>query len=138
MRIENPRSEEQIISDSLWPEAKYPFEIIEVEDTKSKKGNDMIVLTLNVMGMDGRTRVFKDYLVEAFALKLRRCSEACGLLDKYKSGLIEDADFMGKSGVLIIGQEFPKDGNPRNYIKDYFIENNKNISQDIPDDDMPF
>lgn len=143
MRIENPRSEQKIIEDNLWPKGEYDFEITEGEDSESQKGNDMIVLTLNVYNAEGKPRVFKDWLVEAFPLKLRRCAEACDLLDDYKKGEIKAFYFRGRSGKLSLGVGTNKHGDPCNVILDYVTKNNdkttKNTSaNDLPDDDLPF
>ena len=133
-----PKSNEQLDTEEkerrekyLWPVGEYGFEILEQAmlygklaetfDTKSKKGNDMIVLVVQVFNDKGDSLILADYLLEAMAYKLRHAAEACGLLAKYEAGELHAADFIGKTGKLIL--EIAKNQDPKypdkNGVKDY-------------------
>jgi hypothetical protein len=46
-------------------------------------------------------------------------AKACDVLDKYRSGSLEDGDFVGKSGSLKLGIERSKMYPPKNVVLDY-------------------
>lgn len=147
MKIDNPRTADQIIKDSLWPVGEYAFEITEAMDSVSQKtGNEMIVLYVTVFKSDGKRFSFKDYLLDAFPLKLRNCIDTCGLADRYNSGEINARDFVGKSGVLYLGQaeakgDFPARNEIRNYLPGKTLERPDPSKEDVYNEDgdlIPF
>jgi hypothetical protein len=140
-----PKTEEEIAHDNLLEKGEYPFEISGGEDTQSKAGNDMIVLTVRVYKEDGSFNLVTDYLLEAIAHKLRHAAEACGLLDKYEKGELTGEDFVGKTGMLKLGvQEAKGDFFAKNKINDYIVpkdgEEKKELPKkpDLEDDGIPF
>jgi hypothetical protein len=120
-----PKTEEQIAAENLWPEGEYDFEIVKAEEKTSKAGNQMIQLTVKIFSPEGKFRLVDDFLMEKMAFKLRHCADACRLLDKYNIGELRDTDFVGKAGrcevVVQEGQSKPDGGKypDKNTIKDY-------------------
>jgi len=65
------------------------------------------------------------------AEKFKHCCAACGLLDKYETGILTDDDFVGKRGRLRLGVEKPRkdsDFGPRNVILDYLADGSPSAS----------
>jgi len=117
-----PRTEQQIRDSKLFPKGTYDFEIIEAIETTSKSsGKPMIELKLQVLGPAGAKKSVKDYLVEKTDGKLRHAAEACGLLAKYETGSLSDADFLHKKGKvnLTIEKDKKKQYPDRNAVLDY-------------------
>jgi hypothetical protein len=73
-----------------------------------------------VTNKEGATRILPDYLMPNMA-KFRHAADACGLIDRYDSGKVSDAEFRGKKGKLILtiekdrAKKFPD----KNVIVDY-------------------
>ena len=63
----------------------------------SKRGNDMIEITLLIPAEDGSERTIRDWFTDSplGALKFRHAAEAVGALAKYDAGEIGAADFPG-------------------------------------------
>jgi len=121
-----PRTEKEIAESRLMPKGVYDFEILEALEKLSKaSGKPMIELKLRVSKPDGPGRVLTDYLVAARDGKLRHAAEACGLLDRYNSGSLADADFLRKRGRLKLGIEKDKTHTwpDKNIVIDYIPEN---------------
>jgi hypothetical protein len=114
-----PKTEKEIAESRLLPRGEYDFEIIDAKETTSAAGNDMIELKLRVSHGDGSPRTLTDYLLARRAGKLRNCCSACGVLDKYESGVVSDDDFPGKRGRLKLAVEKKKGWPDRNVIADY-------------------
>jgi hypothetical protein len=115
-----PKTKKQIEDAKLWPKGEYGFEIVEAKEAKSKAGNDMFELRVRVSNGNGASRVLTDYLMPARAGKLYSCCAAIGLLDKYRSGVLADDDFIGGQGKVLLAVEKGKNGYPpRNVIEDY-------------------
>jgi hypothetical protein len=64
---------------------------------RSKRGNDMIELTVIVPAEDGSERTIRDWFTDSplAALKIRHAAEAVGALAKYEAGEIAAADLAG-------------------------------------------
>ena len=116
-----PKTEEEIQESSLWQPGVYDFEIIDADEARSKSGNDMIKLHLNVFDANGDSRIMYDYLLEAMPHKLRHAADACSLLDHYEMGNLEAHQFVAKTGKLKISISKDKTGQypDRNQISDY-------------------
>lgn len=155
-----PKTDKEIAEANLWPLGTLcGFEVIEhvtfgdkvtsTCDTTSKNGNEMIVLVLNVFNDKGETKVLLDYLLESVPAKLKAAATVCGLLDKYESGQLYAADFVGKKGDLKIGIDKGADKNDgsgekypdRNKIAGYVVDKtaaNKPAVHPALDDEIPF
>jgi hypothetical protein len=83
---------------SGWQDAR----IIEAIEKPSKRGNDMIVITVIIRDADGNERTFLDWLTDTplGAVKLRHAVDAVGALARYESGEIGQADFRAGDAAL--------------------------------------
>jgi hypothetical protein len=121
-----PLSEEEAEAQSadLWPAGEYDFEVREATEKESKSsGADMIELELWLYNQAGGRRLVFDYLTHSdkSAWKLRSFAAACGLLDRYKTGIVMANEMVGRTGKCEIGirkQEGYADKNTvRSYVK---------------------
>jgi hypothetical protein len=118
------RSEAEAVkaaSRKLLKSAWYDATISEASEQESRRGNDMMKITVVVEDGAGEERTFTDYLTDTpfCGLKLRHCCAARGVLAKFEAGLIDQSDFPGPVRVKI-GVEKGKGGfGPRNVILDY-------------------
>lgn len=141
-----PKTEEQIIEDMLWPEGDYAFEILSGVDKISKKGNEMIELNLQVFNSEGNFIFVYDYLLESMKFKLLHISQACGLYEKYMTGRLIGDDFKGKAGMLKLGRQDAQNGYPaKNVVDDYIVPDKETKPTKKQsgaaskfDDDIPF
>lgn len=120
-------------------EVSFGNKVTRTEDTKSKAGNDMLVLVLKVFhGEDEKGKIIIDYITAAMEFKLRHLVASCGVTPKTKNGtqVIEASDFVGKGGKAKIGIQKSKDEqySDKNMIVDYLPKNH--IVQEI-DDSIP-
>jgi hypothetical protein len=122
MRFE-AKSENELRRENLIPAGEYGFEVLTAEDKQSAKGNDMIALKLIVYMSDGSQRHVYDWILEAFAFKLRHFCEATGLIEDYNAGRLCAADCVGRSGKVKIGINEDKSGDypPSNRVLDYIV-----------------
>lgn len=102
------------------------------EDAISKKGNDMIVLVLNVFYGE-QTKTIIDYLTSGnprMEFKLRHAISACGV---DSSDGVSAKDFIGKTGKCKIGIQKSEDAQyaDKNTIQDY-VE--KGVLVDLEDE----
>lgn len=153
-----PKSEEELMAEDMrnrgvLPPGEYQFYVIKSLDTTSKKGNPMIELELEVFpnNPDEASKIFRDWLLEAMAFKLRHFCAATGLMDKYSAGSLKAQDCMGKSGICIVGiqQDKEKKFPPKSKIADYAAKSSETalksevksrapVQNDLEDEDIPF
>ena len=152
MRV-TPKTENEVRDSGLWPVGEYDFEIVSSIEKLSQSGNEMIELKVKIFDEDGKSITLFDYLLESVAYKLRHCSSACGVIDKYESGELSGSDFLGKTGRLKLRIQPEKNGYPaKNSISDYVVPSG-NVVKSSPrpaaksppptpstmdDDDIPF
>lgn len=147
MRFE-PKTEAEVASGDLWQPGTYDFEISEATEEVSKAGNEMIKLKLLIYNEDGNRRVVFDYLMEKVPYKLRHCAVACGLQNKYESGVLTADDLIGHAGRCKISIRKDKTGQypDQNQIADYLVEEPRAsqkrqsapvVAADL-DDEIPF
>lgn len=131
MKINNPLSDKQLKDGDLIPKGEYDFSVQDAIDTYSQAGNEMIKLKIRVWMPDGRERTVFDYLLEALEYKLGHFCEATGLVDRYKSGLLEALDCIGKSGRLKIAIQSDKSGQygDRSVVVDYIPSDEEEASR---------
>lgn len=118
-----PKTEHQLIEESLLPAGEYDFRVISAEDTTSKSsGKPMIALELEVFDENGKGRRVRDYLMESMGFKLRHFAFATGLGGAYESGDMGAAQMPERFGKLVLKVEDGKNGYaPRNGVKDYVV-----------------
>lgn len=121
-----PKTEKEIAEEGLIQPGTYDFEVMFATDDISGKGNEMIILGLNVFDDSGRARSIKDYLLESMAYKLRHAADACDLISQYESGNLVASDFVGKTGKLKIVIQKDKAGQypDKNSVQDYIKREN--------------
>lgn len=117
-----PKTDAQIAEENLWPAGEYDFSIHEAEDTISKtSGKPMIKLRLTAFSPDGKQRTITDYLMESMAYKLKHCLYAIGMGKEYEAGEFDAASLQGRSGRVLLKQEFQDGFAPKNSVKDYVV-----------------
>ncbi len=122
-----PKTESELSSMNLLDAGIYKYEVVEAEERLSSKGNEMIVVKLDIYDDSGFRRSLKDYLLEAMAFKLRHFCESAGLLDKYNSGELTTNELVGVSGKVDIayqaGDQKPEGGYypDKNVVADYIV-----------------
>jgi hypothetical protein len=94
-----PRNEDdakRLAKRSLLAVGWHAARITEAVEKPSKRGNEMIEITLLIPAEDGE-RTIRDWFTDSplAALKLRRAAEAVGALAKYEAGEISASDFPG-------------------------------------------
>lgn len=96
-----PKTEKELQEMNNIPDGDYPFEILDAIDGKSKKGSDMITLTLRLF-VGESSRQLNDYLLDAMPGKLFHFCQYTGLADKYAAGTLTAEDCLGKTGFLTV------------------------------------
>jgi len=91
-----PKSETELSMTKLLKPGIYDFYVEYAEEAVSKKGNEMIKVTLNTWDQEGKQYVLYDYLLEAMAYKLKHFAEATGLGEQYHNGQLSAEDCKGK------------------------------------------
>jgi hypothetical protein len=115
-----PKTEDQLREESLMPAGTYDFEVVEASNEKSKKGNDMIKVKLQLWDRNGDTRFLYDYLMEAMMFKLLHFCEATGLSQMFQAGNLSAENCLGRTGKVKIKVGEAQNGYaPKNEVKDY-------------------
>jgi hypothetical protein len=137
-----PKSEKELAEANLWPVGTYAFEILESSEESDKNGNPMFKLKVKVFKDTGASQIIFDYVSPAWMeYKLRHLAEACGLLADYEKGVLEDYQFVGKTGKCRVSISKDKTGQypDRNGISDYIVNVAPQIVGGNDDDDViPF
>ena len=144
MRVD-PKTEQEVEEGGLLPAGEYDFEVADAEDTRSKKGNDMIVLALAIEDGDGRRHKVTDYLLDAVPYKVRHFASAVGMLKEYEAGNIPAHLLKGRTGKCRLRIDPAKDGfRAKNSVQDYVKESGgaapavKAPASGLIDDEIPF
>lgn len=129
---------------NLMPDGEYDAEIVDAEEQRSSKGNDMMKLTVRVFPGGGPRIVFDYAVVPSTLYKLKQLAGAAGLADKFASGELQAEDVKGQSVRVTIGTEPAKNGfDAKNKITRYLPQ----VAGEMPgrsstpprhDDDIPF
>jgi hypothetical protein len=119
-----PRSAEEAAKVSrraLLPAGWHDGRIAEAVEKPSKRGNDMIEITVIVPDADGNERTLRDWLTDSSlgALKLRHAAEAVGALAKYEAGQIGQGDLAGHDVRVKVSIEKRRGYPDSNRIEDY-------------------
>jgi len=119
-----PKTEKQLTEERLIPAGIYPFEVVNAEAKKSKKGNDMIEIQLRVFMPDGTERAIKDWLMELIAFKLFHFCSYTGLAAAYANGTLTSHDVLNKTGFVKVGiqtdkkKQYEDQNNVVDYMRD--------------------
>lgn len=100
------------------PDGDYEAVIINAEETQSKAGNDMVVITWRVYGNSGDVVELKDYIVDHQPWKLKRIAKAIGRLKQFESGEFRADDYRNQSATLTLVTK-EDDYGPKNEVKVY-------------------
>ncbi|WP_267361030.1 MULTISPECIES: hypothetical protein [unclassified Methylobacterium] len=119
-----PRTDAELRKLAANPKAGwYVADILAAIERVSSNNNDMIELSLSVAfdGAEGGGRSMRDWLtaVGKGALKLRRACEAIDAVDRYESGHINAADFVGKKVSVRVETEKKRGFADRLIVTDY-------------------
>ena len=155
-----PLSRREIQNRLVLQEGKYHFDVVEAENSVSKKGNKMIRLKLRVYDDEGGSVFVPDWIMldagMRAQLKMLSFCESCGLEDVYATGNLADHDCLGASGMAQTGIEDSEEFGQRARIAYYFkpdeVLKKKSITKDdavggksnakaianADDDDIPF
>jgi hypothetical protein len=117
-----PKSEDQLVKEGLFPKGDYDFKIITCVQDESKKGNQMLVVKMQVFS-DETTKMITDYVVFGTnfgELKFRRLAASCGLVKEYEAKTLTANHFDGKTGRATINiQEASGDYPAKNVVGGY-------------------
>lgn len=137
-----PKTEDQLVEETLWPEGDYPFEVIEANYHESKAGKSSIKLRLRCFNQENQSRLITDYLTAGMEFKLRHFCSTTGIMERYESGTLQPEDCVKCHGVVTLRKEIDESGQypPKNVVKDYVKKDEPNsFPGDQPfDDEIPF
>jgi len=135
-----PKTDEELDMEGLLEPGVYDCEVIEAEDQKSKSGNDMIKLKLQAWRANGSSAHVFDYILPAFARKLKHFCYAAGLEAQYDAGKVTASDCYGKAVQAEIDIEKQENYKPKNVVVDYMpqVSEQRAMKPDGDDDDLPF
>ena len=93
-----PQSEEEAASAERrpLPAGIYDAEVLEVVETRSKAGNDMLKIKLGVFRPQGGHDWIYDYITDT-SYRLGQLMSACGLSEQYQKGEVHPDELEGKS-----------------------------------------
>jgi hypothetical protein len=93
-----PQTEEESASAERrpLPAGIYDAEVLEVVETRSKAGNDMLKLKLGVFRPQGGHDWVYDYITDT-SYRLGQLMSACGLSEQYLKGEVHPDELEGKS-----------------------------------------
>lgn len=123
MRFE-AKTKQQIQDEKTLPEGVYPFKVTKAVDGRSKKGDEMIALTLQCYQDNGPARLVNDRLgAWAFGQeKILNFCEATGIVELYASGIFSATDCEGLEGYVKLGIETSDQYGTKNVVKNYVPE----------------
>jgi hypothetical protein len=93
-----PQTEEEAASAERrpLPAGIYDAEVLEVVETRSKAGNDMLKIKLGVFRPQGGHDWVYDYITDT-SYRLGQLMSACGLSEQYQKGEVHPDELEGKS-----------------------------------------
>ena len=117
----NPSTEDEVQARAVWGRGLYAFRVVDAEERISEAGNEMIDLKIELHKRDGATKIVHDYLLAKgpAAAKFLHACVVCGVLDKWKAGVVSADDFVGKSGRLKLSIQTRKQWPTKNVVTDY-------------------
>ena len=92
-----PQTEEEAAAAErkTLPAGIYDAEVLEVVETRSKAGNDMLKIKLGVFRPQGGHDWVYDYITDT-SYRLAQLMTACGMSEQYKKGEVEADEIQGK------------------------------------------
>lgn len=147
MRVTYYESDKAADAANLWADGWYPAQIQTAEEAKTKKGDPMLVMTVNVWGEGSNPRPMKDWLTDhpANGKRIRHLVTATNLEEEYRQGRLPAELLEGKQLMVEIGSREGQDGGMFNCIKDYgpadkakMVKQSASANSTIDDADIPF
>jgi len=122
----SPSTEKELRSAMVMDPGIYSFEVISAKDATSKKGNDMIELTLRVFpnDPDSGPRIIKDWLVAGSPLgelKINNFCHCVGIQDAYFAGEFSAFQCEGQAGSLRLTIQASEQYGDQNSVKAYVV-----------------
>jgi hypothetical protein len=92
-----PQSEEEAAAAErkTLPAGIYDAEVLEVVETRSKAGNDMLKIKLGVFRPQGGHDWVYDYITDT-SYRLAQLMTACGMSEQYQKGEVDADEIQGK------------------------------------------
>lgn len=137
-----PKKEEELTA--LLKVGVGDFKVLKAESKKSKTGNPMIELILEVWDCEGNKSNIFDYLIlNGHDLSLRKIRHFCysvGLESSYEEGKLNASQCADKFGKLQIGIQKDKNGQypDKNSVQDYIYIKKNTTNENKIDDEIPF
>lgn len=139
-----PKDEQELLLEKLLPDGEYDFFVQTATQKKSKNGNDMIELKLDVSSPAGRHGIIYDYLTPSMLYKIKHFCDATNLTDLYNEGYLPPDKLENKKGKLTLRIQIDKTGQygPRNSVVDYIVKK-ESVGMSLKpiepfNDDVPF
>jgi len=135
-----PKTEKEIYESDLLPDGWYPFTVAKAEEKTSKKGNEMIEMSVKVYRGEGFSFVTEYLMDNDFsARKLRHLAETCDLLEDYEAAGLNADDLAGKEGYELenktstqfAAMQIYKASSPIKVSPPRFFESNEVAMKDI-------
>ena len=119
------------------PDGEYDLLISSAADRVSQNGNDMIELSLKILGVNNPFTL-KEYIVDgAYAVeKARRVLNSCGVYPD-NGATVTNPDFVGRKARAVLKNEKDENGVNRIRIKRWIPRPSVSKSAN-PEDDVPF
>lgn len=152
-----PMTEKEDLERNLLEKGEYLFVVDLCELKKASNHIDyMLAVVIVIVDENGKERKIKDWVMmtnEDMKWKFRHFAKTCGLLAQYDANILEEKDFVGKSGIAKIGQKLfkPNDGSDPymvNNVIDYVLPKSTSPAATLPtagqvdpgfgDKDVPF
>lgn len=101
------------------PKGEYAATVEKADETESKAGNQMIVLTFCVYAPGDKRYVIKEHIVEASLWKLKRLAKAINVMEAFESGEFNPVDYVGKNLTVVLDIEEDDEFGDKNKITRY-------------------
>lgn len=136
-------TEAEIQAMNLRDPGEYDFAVVDATEERSKSGNEMVKLKLQLEDKEGRNFTIFDYLVstENMAYKLRHFARSVGLMEKYEAGDMAAEYMTGRVGKCKVGVKAATSEYPaKNVISDYLgtADPEAPAPKELLDDEIPF
>ena len=132
------------------PEGQYEATVTETQESVSKKGDPMIVVTLTIYKPTGGEKTIKDWIVAPW-WKLKKLAKACGRLAEFEGGEFRDGQYVGSTLMVDLEVESSDKYGDQNRIVAYSPVERKSaaagpvrsaakpsVNSEITSDDIPF
>ncbi len=138
----------QNLSGFLLEQGTCSFVIKKAKEVRSKSGNPMIEIEMDVTDINNKVAAVFDYIFysDAAKWKLVTFCKAVDMEEKLLEGMLEPRDLINKKGQLIVKHE-EYNGDKKNKVNRYLphldlamqqVEKEKIVKDFFPDEQIPF